>query len=178
MNPITLLIDEHGLIRRLLKLIYAEINKIKTTNTPDPIFIVTAVDFFKSYADKTHHGKEEDILFREISQKPISEELKKTLGELVEEHVFARQKIIALLEANKKYMAGDTSVIQELQEIMTLLCDFYPKHMIKEETNFFVPVMNYFSDHEIESMLKEFFEFDRNIMHEKYRELIEQLESR
>jgi hemerythrin-like domain-containing protein len=40
------------------------------------------VDFFKNYTDKTHHGKEEDIIFREIGQKPISNENKEMLSQL------------------------------------------------------------------------------------------------
>ena len=35
----------------------------------DPVFIDTAVDFIHTYADRCHHGKEEDILFKALAAK-------------------------------------------------------------------------------------------------------------
>jgi len=32
-----------------------------------------AVDFIVTYADRTHHGKEEDILFRDLQDKNLLE---------------------------------------------------------------------------------------------------------
>ena len=32
----------------------------------DPVFIDTAVDFIRTYADRCHHGKEEDLLFKAL----------------------------------------------------------------------------------------------------------------
>ena len=61
------LMIEHRLIERMITLIKQKLNQIESTNQVDPLFIDTVVDFIKFYADRTHHGKEEDILFRELS---------------------------------------------------------------------------------------------------------------
>jgi len=37
--------------------------------------------------------------------------------------------------------------------------------------------MNYFSQEEQDSMLQKFYEFDRNMIHEKYRKVVEKYES-
>jgi hemerythrin-like domain-containing protein len=63
------LMIEHRLIERMITLINQKLNQIETTNQVDPLFIDTIVDFIKIYADRTHHGKEEDILFRKLSDK-------------------------------------------------------------------------------------------------------------
>ena len=178
MLPIALLMEEHRLIERLITLIHTELDSIETAQKVDPVFIDAAVDFFKTYADRTHHGKEEDILFREIGQKPISNEHKKTLEDLLIEHVYARKQVMALLETNKKYKAGDNEVLTLIQEILHDLCLFYPKHIEKEDKHFFVPVMNYFSKKELEMMMNEFNEWDRSMIHEKYRSLVELLEKK
>ena len=176
--PVALLMEEHRLIERLIVLINKEVDLIKKTGKANPLFVDNTVDFFKTYADKTHHGKEEDILFREIGQKPISEGHKKILEQLLIEHVYARKQVMAMLEANKRYKDGDKTALKELQELMHDLCVFYPKHIEMEDKHFFVPVMDYFNEKELENMLNEFKEWDRSMIHEKYRSLIEILEGK
>ena len=63
------LMIEHRLIERMLKLVNKVLIKIEKQETVDPVFVDTVVDFIRTYADRTHHGKEEDILFRELKKK-------------------------------------------------------------------------------------------------------------
>jgi hemerythrin-like domain-containing protein len=69
--PVEILIDEHRLIERFVVLIKKEIEKIVEHKEVEPNFIVVAVDFFRTYADKYHHGKEEGILFKGLAQKKL-----------------------------------------------------------------------------------------------------------
>ncbi len=64
MKPIGPMMREHRLIERMLRQLGHELDAINTRHTTDPVFIETAVDFFRTYADRTHHGKEEEIYFR------------------------------------------------------------------------------------------------------------------
>ncbi|MBN2297153.1 MAG: cation-binding protein, partial [Deltaproteobacteria bacterium] len=61
MKPIGPLMWEHRLIEKMLSLFEKEIQRINDTGEVNPVFIDTAVDFIRTYADRTHHGKEEDI---------------------------------------------------------------------------------------------------------------------
>ena len=61
---------------------------------------MVAVDLIRTYADRTHHGKEEDILFRELAKKQLSQEHQKTMNELVEDHVSGRRMVTSLVNAN------------------------------------------------------------------------------
>ena len=72
MLPVEILINEHRLIERFVKLVKNETENIIETQKVNPNFIVIAVDFFKTYADRYHHGKEEGILFQGLSQKKLS----------------------------------------------------------------------------------------------------------
>ena len=76
MEPAGPLMIEHRLIERMIRLLKKEIELIESGKKPDPEFIYCAADFLHSYADRTHHGKEEDILFRELSKKALSEDRK------------------------------------------------------------------------------------------------------
>jgi hypothetical protein len=52
------------------------------------------------------------------------------------------------------------------------LVEFYPRHIEKEDKHFFIPCMDYFTEAEKEAMLKEEWEFDRSLIHEKYRNIV------
>jgi len=165
---------EHRLIERMVDKVKKEQESVKKGRV-DPFFIDNAVDFFRTYADRTHHGKEEDILFRELAKKNLQPEHKKIMDELVLEHIEARKTVKSLLETKNHFISGDTSLLIDIETLLGHLIQLYPAHIEKEDKRFFYPVMEYFSPQEQDIMLQEFYEFDRNMIHEKYGGLIEEI---
>ncbi len=178
MLPIGPLMAEHRLIERMIKILKIEIESIKKFNEINETLIDNVVDFIRIYADQTHHGKEEDILFRELKQKKITEEHNKIMEELINEHIFGRRITGELVEAKKNYIKGDKNAILDVIEKIDILTGFYPKHIEKEDKHFFIPVMDYFTKAERDAMLNEGQEFDRRMIHRKYDQLIESLEEK
>jgi hemerythrin-like domain-containing protein len=174
--PIGPLMIEHRLIERIIPPLERELGEIEKSGKVDPVFIDAAVDFFRTYADRTHHGKEEDILFRELEGKELSEEHRRTMDELVREHIHARKTVGGLLEAKDAYLGGDSKALEIISKNLLELARFYPEHIEKEDRRFFIPCMEYFSREEQADMLREFFEFDRDMIHEKYRQVVVSLE--
>lgn len=172
------LMIEHRLIERMLSIIKNSLDQIELTGKVSPLFVDTAVDFICTYADRTHHGKEEEILFRELSKRQLSAEDLRVMNELVEEHNFGRQTTKALIEANTRYRNGDASALTDIAAKLRTFVDFYPKHIEKEDKVFFPVSRAYFTDEEDQVMLDEFWEFDRKMIHEKYESLIFALEGR
>lgn len=172
MLPIGPLMIEHRLIERMISLMAKERDRMKISNKANPVFIDTVVDFIRSYADYCHHGKEENILFRELQKKDLSAEHKNIMSELIEEHILGRKTTGRLVEANKGYSQGDIKALPIIIECTSVLVDFYPKHIEKEDRLFFLPVMAYFTQEEKDSMLQEGFLFDQNLIHEKYKEVV------
>jgi len=172
------LMIEHRLIERMLSVIKGVLAEIESKHEVDPVFVDIAVDFIKVYADKTHHGKEEDILFRELNNKSMTAKDQQIMKELIEEHVFGRQTTKALIDANTRYRNGDETSLTEIAAKFQILTEFYPKHIEKEDKVFFPSTGNYFTDEEDQAMLAEFWEFDRKMIHEKYKSLVEGFESR
>lgn len=172
MLPIGPLMREHRLIERMVEKLKKEIESIKKGNV-NTVFIDTAVDFFRTYADRTHHGKEEDILFKELKKKKIAPELEKIIDELIQEHTTARNTVRNLIGAKDRYLKGDKNSIKEIENIFSNLIELYPTHIEKEDKKFFYPVMDYFSIKEKEAMLQKFYEFDRNMIHEKYGGIVD-----
>jgi hemerythrin-like domain-containing protein len=171
MKPIGPLMWEHRLIEKMLHCFEGETKKISEQKKVDPLFIDTAVDFVRTYADRTHHGKEEDILFRELAKKPLTQEHARIMDDLVEEHKYARKTVGMLVDAKERYLKGENTS-HEVVTFLRELAHFYPVHIQKEDKHFFYPCMEYFTKEEQDRMLKEFYEFDRNMIHEKYRNIV------
>jgi len=175
MKPIGPLMWEHRLIEQMVPLMKKEIEHIGKNHIANVYFISIAVDFFKTYADRTHHGKEEDILFRELSKKKLAKEHKRIMDELVAEHRLARETVKRLVDARDHYLKGQGFNLEIIKKTMTELVNLYPEHIRKEDKEFFFPVMEYFTKSEQEAMLREFRNFDRQMIHEKYEGIISDL---
>jgi hemerythrin-like domain-containing protein len=170
------LMIEHRLIERMLALIRRKLSEIKASNAVDPLFIDIAVDFVRTYADRTHHGKEEDILFKDLETRNLLEADRRVMNELVEEHVFGRKATRELVEANSRYRNGDASALGVIAGKLETLVDFYPRHIEKEDKVFFPAARTYFTEEEDQPMLAKFWEFDQNMIHEKYKAVVSTLE--
>ena len=174
MMPIGPLMIEHRLIEKMIGMMSEELERMKREKTVRPSLIDTMVDFIRTYADRCHHGKEEDILFRELAKKDLKAEHAETMNELIEEHKWGRATTKRLVEASRAYEAGDREAVATVARCLEELAAFYPKHIEKEDKRFFKPVMDYFTQEERDAMLEEGFDFDRNLIHEKYRKMVEQ----
>jgi hemerythrin-like domain-containing protein len=171
-----LLMIEHRLIERMIAVIKDALANIQSSGKVDPLFVDTAVDFIRIYADRTHHGKEEDILFRGLERRELSVEDRRLMKELVEEHLFGRQTTKALVEANTRYRNGDDSALADISIGLHTLVEFYPRHIEKEDKVFFPAARAYFTEDEDRMMLEDFREFDRKMIHEKYKSVVEELQ--
>jgi hemerythrin-like domain-containing protein len=173
MLPIAPLMIEHRLIERMIALIDERAERAQRKGNIEPLFVDAAVEFIRMYADRTHHGKEEDILFRDLAERAMSDRDSQVMGELVEEHELGRRLVGDLVSANESYRRGASGSLEIVIEKLQALAAFYPKHIEKEDKGFFPASMTYLSDSEKDSMLSEMWDFDRQMIHEKYRRVVE-----
>ncbi len=174
MKPRGPLMMEHRLIEKMLALADRKAAAMGE-GSYDPVFVDAVVDFIKTYADRTHHGKEENILFAELEKKSLGEADAKALRELVEEHRQARAEVAKIVELNERYKRGERDTVGAIKGIVSWLASFYPVHIRKEDERFFPDTEKYFDERELDAMLERFWEFDRGMIHEKYRKLFESL---
>jgi hemerythrin-like domain-containing protein len=137
----------------------------------------TAVVFIRTYADRTHHGKEEDILFRNLGKRNLSTDDQRVMQELIDEHVFGRRTTQALVNANARYRNGDKTALRDIISKLRTITEFYPEHIEKEDRVFFPSCRTYFTDEEDQAMLAKFWEFDQKMIQEKYKAVVETLET-
>ncbi|HUX12828.1 MAG TPA: hemerythrin domain-containing protein [Spirochaetia bacterium] len=178
MMPVGPMMIEHRLIERMIGEIGKEADRLEAGGTPDPDFVDQAVDFIRSYADECHHGKEEDILFRELGKKNLSPEDDKLMRELVADHAKGRALTRKIVEANQRYRSGDRNSISVIVDCMKELREFYPVHIAKEDRHFFQPAMRYFTEEERDEMLEEGFAYDQRLIHRRYENIVKIAETR
>jgi len=65
MKPTQILSEEHKYILEVIAALNRECQSLESGKNLDKNFFEEAIDFIRNYADKFHHAKEEDILFKE-----------------------------------------------------------------------------------------------------------------
>jgi len=165
----------HRLTERMLRRIEEELGRIEVAGKVDLMVVGSAVDFIRMCADRTHHGKEEDILFSDLEEKGLSPSDRQVMEELIEEHVSGRNTTKALVDASSRYRDGDAAALADITSALKTLVAFYPTHIEKEDRVFFPAARAYFTDEEDQAMLARFWEFDGKTIHEKYKAVVESL---
>jgi hemerythrin-like domain-containing protein len=162
MLPIGVLMREHRLIEAMILLMRKESALVEDTGKVDSIPVDFIIGFLRTYVDRCHHGKEEEILFRELKKKRLSTEHNKILNDLIEEHAYARRTVGTLEAANKRYAQG-ADASKEIIQFLNDLIRLYSTHIGKEDKEFFIPSMEYFSKQELDNMLDDFLVFDKKV---------------
>lgn len=169
------LMVEHRLIEKMIDKMHEAAMQIRAEQGIDPFFIDAVVDFIHFYADRTHHGKEEAIFFKRLESKELSEEDRRIMNELLGDHEFARAVTRKLSEANRKFKLGDDSALVEIAGHLFTLSEFYPQHIKKEDTVFFPASRNYLTLEEDSDLIALYSDFDRQLIHEKYKAVVAEL---
>ncbi|MBP1749571.1 MAG: hypothetical protein H6Q52_2110 [Deltaproteobacteria bacterium] len=170
MLPIAPLMMEHRVIEKMIGIIENEVDWCDQNGSINIELIDTVIDFIQNYGDRCHHGKEEEILFRELKKKQMSDEHTVIMNELIREHRQSKAKVAELIEARDRLLQGDKMALPVIIECLRFLKSLYPAHIEREDKLFFQPSMDYFSAQEKDELLKEETEFDRHIIHRIYRD--------
>lgn len=133
MNAIKLMVEEHKNIKRVLIVIRKLCLKVLQNEEVDYDVFYKIIDFVRNYADKHHHSKEEDILF-----KKMSEELKDVVGEgpilgMLTEHDQGRLFIKNLEQAVKRVQDGNYEAKLDVIANAIAYTDLLYRHIDKED---------------------------------------------
>ncbi len=133
MYNIEIMTEEHDNILRMLKVVREACCRILQGEKPEDEDFRSMIDFVRAYADRHHHGKEEQILFQDMldhlgamGQKLI------THGMLVE-HDMGRLYMSELEEALNRYKKGQR--VSDLLDILSAANEYthlLERHIEKE----------------------------------------------
>ena len=94
--PIKKLVEEHVLIKRWIALIPEILKNLDVDSEEGRQLLLDGVDFIRSYADRYHHAKEEEILFGYFDKGLDIIEV------MLEDHEQGRSHVRAIIEALEK----------------------------------------------------------------------------
>ena len=171
------LFEEHVVIMQALD-IMQEISESLQRNEPaDRNDILDLLGFLSDYADRCHHGKEEDLLIPGILKSRILEN-NGPISAILSEHVQGRDYIAKM----RKSINGESVKVDEFlrssQEYVSLL----RSHIRKENTLLFPLIEARMPMAEQHNLYKEFMEFEYRQIgyghHEELHSILESLEKK
>ena len=166
--PLQTLIEEHRLIKRWLAVIPKLLKKLNLADSGDSQIVTQGIDFIRSYADRLHHGKEEEILFASFDTSADIFQV------IYADHRRARELTKAMVAA---LADGDSSRLAEhLLDYATLLIE----HIDKENGVLFPWLNNQLSEARWRELAAQFARVDQDLGNNgrRYQGFIERLEER
>lgn len=106
-NVTQVMVDEHKLILRMITLVERNTALLEAGRFRNWQFYLDAADFIRSYADRFHHAKEEDVLFTALVKNGMPEK-QSPIEAMHMEHDQGRAHVRAMEEAAQKALDGNT----------------------------------------------------------------------
>ncbi len=155
MNITRALVDEHVLIIKGLQCLRVARDKIERNQHPPIVFFETAVPFFRNYADKYHHYKEEFLMFGFLARKKEGE-LDLEIGSLRHQHEVGRRFLTRLERSINGYAMNSEIAITSLLENLASFISVLSRHIFREDNLFFPMVEQELSSDEKVLLMEQF----------------------
>lgn len=166
--------EEHGGIMLMLHIMGKVVQKLRNGDDIKKEHLHKIIEFLKNFADKCHHGKEEGILFPELSKNPSNI---KIINELLGEHKTGRDFIRGIDESIAAYKAGNPDAFH-----IAVNTDGYIQLLtahIKKENVLFLIADKELSEKSQENMIEKFEILERDVIgegkHEEYHGWLKEL---
>ncbi len=127
---------EHEGVLLMLHILEAVSRKIQQGTRIDPDDLGKIVEFLSVFADKCHHGKEEDFLFPALEASGIPSK-GGPIGVMLEEHKIGRNLIAKLKAAVNLYRSGEEKAPAEFTSAAGEYMELLRQHINKENNVLF-----------------------------------------
>jgi hemerythrin-like domain-containing protein len=136
MTPTQVMEAEHRLIETVVKALGGVAAALEKGQPAGAAIMPTAVEFFRVYADKLHHGKEETVFFPMLVKRGVPPQ-GCPIGGLNHEHEKGRALVQALADQAPAYAQGKPGAKEALLETLRGIVDLYHNHIWKEDAMVF-----------------------------------------
>jgi hemerythrin-like domain-containing protein len=181
MRPTEVLMHEHRVIEQVIACVDEITNRCEAGQALDTTSASEAIDFFRVFADRCHHGKEEDLLFPAMEEKGFSREQGPT-GVMLREHDEGRYHVHGMSKAVERVATGDITAQAEFIEHARAFSVLLRQHILKEDQCLFPMADRVFSATDQNALARSFAEVEHDDLgpgvHEKYVEIADQLAER
>lgn len=179
MRPTELLMEEHRAIERMLGIVEAVCRRLEAGQDVPAGDLEEIIEFIQVFADRCHHGKEEDLLFAEMEKAGIPRQ-GGPIGVMLVEHEQGRAHVRAVKEAVAAYKAGDRSVIPTIVRSALGYVSLLQQHIYKEDNILYRMADMHLSDEQERRLLEGFERVEQERIgpgrHEAFHALLDRLE--
>lgn len=155
MEPLDILKNEHGLIRKCVEQLDAAAHKMQQDERPPREFFEKAVQFSQEFAGQFHHVKEEYVMFVRLAMKKGGA-MDGEIEALRHQHETGRNYMAAISGNLEGYSQGDPRRASEILENLGAYISMMRQHLHKEDHVFFPLVQQEFSDQDMQKVKEEF----------------------
>lgn len=156
MNEATqILRNEHDVILRVLDATEKIGESLEIGTEVPPHVLSNTIEFLRLYADRRHHGKEEDLLFPELEKKGMPRG-GGPVGMMLMEHQAGRSLIAQMAEAAKAYESGDREAGAQWADAALDYVALLREHIAKENNVLFVMAERLLTPEEQQRLASEF----------------------
>jgi hemerythrin-like domain-containing protein len=146
---------EHDAILKMLDATEEAARRIESGQIVAPETLEGLLEFFRLFADRCHHGKEEDLLFPLLESRGLPRHGGPT-GVMLREHDQGRTLIGQMVEAVEASKAGDHAAPACWAEAARAYAELLRAHIAKENNILFVMAENMLSPEEQSNLAAEF----------------------
>ena len=174
MKPTDVLEQEHRVIEMVLSCLEKVAKDAKVKRRLDEKSAADAIEFFKGFADRCHHGKEEDLLFPLLEEKGFPKEAGPT-AVMRQEHVTGRNFVKAMSGVLSAAGSGTEKAVDIFCNQAFGYIDMLREHIKKEDTCLFNMANGILSDDDNAKLMERFGRAEREVMghgeHERFLKL-------
>ncbi|BDD88904.1 hemerythrin domain-containing protein [Desulfofustis limnaeus] len=172
------LMKEHEGIKLMLDILTAVARRIEQGGAVPQKDLEGIVEFLSIFADKCHHGKEENFLFPVLEQLGVPRE-EGPIGVMLAEHDQGREIIARLADAFAAYGLSRKSAVDEITTAAKQYVRLLRQHIDKENGILFPMAEGRISEAEDNRLIEEFEELEREQIgfgkHEEFHAMLGQL---
>ncbi len=132
MSTTQVLQDEHRIIERVLDCLERLAERCRAEGRLDAGPARDAIEFFRGFADRCHHGKEENHLFPMMEQRGFSPDSGPTAA-MRQEHAQGRELVSAMADALDGASTGDAAARDAWLQAARGFLDLLREHIRKED---------------------------------------------
>lgn len=181
MQSIEDLKTEHEAVKITLRILDSICNAAeKAGEIPSPDHLAQLIEFFRTFVDKCHHGKEEELLFPALEEVGVSRE-GGPIGVMLKEHQQGRELVTKMNAALVQYSEGNREAVSNLIQHARAYIVLLIQHIDKENNVLFPMADRHLSGEKQAELWKGFETIEKEKIgagrHEAFHRMIESLAS-
>jgi hemerythrin-like domain-containing protein len=172
--------DEHEGIKLMLNIMEVICNDLEKGKDLNMDHFEKILDFIKGFADKCHHGKEEDILFPDLINHGLPKE-GGPISVMLYEHQLGRDHIRRLSNAFNELKNGNKRSVSDIISSSRNYIELLRNHIEKENNILFMMADRVLNEKEQAGIFEEFEKLEIEKIgagkHEEYHKILKELKN-